>query len=181
MSWRELVERTAEEAGVSPAVAKRVLVAFRAQVVAGLRDGETVRVPGLGTFSRRWVDGGTARSPATGRRIAYDGRHVARFSASASLKRALRALTPQPLSDPRHQRALRLAEALVADLAAYHPGVRVDLGDAWDALAHAVCEDAFGGAWVAARERYLDATPDDVVAQDDYLLRAARRRFGAAA
>lgn len=179
MTWRETCDAIAENTDLPARTVDTVLKAFRDHVQQQLEQGERVAIPGLGTFDVRWTTGGVARSPATGRRIPYDGHDVPRFRASTRLREAVRNRVAQHLRDPAHRTAWRTASAMLGDLSAYHGAAAVPLpADATDQDVLAWGPRAFGDAWRRAREAYLDATPAEVTAAKDHFVAVARDTWG---
>lgn len=179
MTWASFVEAVAARAGVPTAQARRVLAAFVATATEALVRGDDVHVPGLGALHSRWEDERTLRSVRDGRKLALDGHFRPVFRPAAPLRDALRARTPQVMRDPAHQRAWRLAETLVGDLALYH-GRLAPAGlpaDATPGDVHARCTVAFGDAWTRVCLAWESQTPDAVRAARDHLAHAARRRW----
>lgn len=178
MPWNELVQKTADRSGVSPSTVRAVCKSLVEVLTEEIQAGRTARLPGLGSFWSAWQPERTMRSVSDGHRLVLDGRHVARFRAATALKDALRELTPQPLADPEHQRAWRLAEALVGDLVLYNPNTRPALSGVTEPNAvHSACASTFGNGWEQARARFEREIPATVRVERDHLSMAAVRRF----
>lgn len=178
MSWATLVDRVARRSGLPRAAVRTVLGAFVEEAEAELVAGEAVTLPGLGTLDRHWDAERTLRSVRDGRKLVLDGRWRPTFRPSERLRSALREQTPQLLRDPAHQRAWRLAETLVSDLALYHAAAVPTLAPDLDAPAvDARCASAFGPAWARARTTWAEQTPAEVRNVRDHLALAARRRW----
>lgn len=177
MNMRRLVALTAERAGVPPAQAAAVLSAFREVVRDAVTGGDEVVLPGLVRLTSRWTDAREVRQP-DGRRVRLDGRFVPRVVVSQALRAQMAARTPQTWRDPRQQAAWRLAQTLVGDLAAYHPGVtpRVHEGCTWEE-ADAAMRVAFHGAWERVIVTWDRDVPAEVRAGSEHLLHAVRRTW----
>ncbi len=181
MTWHELVGQVAARAGLPEATTLTVLRALVGVATEDLAAGGKVTLHGLGTFTTTWRAGGTVRHIRTGRKLSFDGRNVARFTASAPLRAAIAARAPQHLKDPAHQDAARLAAALIADVDLYHrdrvptipPGVEA-------ARVDALCASALGPVWTAARTTYSERVPTHVQEARDWLAESAARRWQAA-
>lgn len=182
MIWTELIDHVAADTGLTKANVRQVLESLSRTVQERLLADDSVRIPGIGTLSAKWMRGRAVRDVQTRRKRRYDGRYVARFSVSASLKRALAQRTPQLLRDPQHQTALRTAEALISDIDLYHK-TRVAGFIPVDAEGTAVddaCERLLGHVWTAARRTYMQRTPPEVRTHRDWLAVAAKRRWAGA-
>ena len=180
MSWKEMTRRVGERAGVSEAEARRVLGALVEEVEASLVRDEAVRIPRLGSIKSVWEGERQLRGVHDGRKIALDGHWRPSFTAASALKRTLRERTPQLLKDRDHQAAWRLAETLVSDLALYHEkSIPTNLDPGLElAVIDSRCRAALGPAWDRARETWQAKTPLAVREARDYLVFAARRRWG---
>ncbi len=90
MTKAELIERIAEEAGITKAAAEKAINAFQAQVTRAIKKGEKLTLTGFGTFlvARRAPRKG--RDPQTGRTITIAAARVPRFRAGKELKEAVR-------------------------------------------------------------------------------------------
>ncbi len=178
MTWTELTRSVAESAGAPVALTRRVLDALLDEISSSLEQDREVKLPRVGTLAASWREPQTVRSLDDGRKMLVGGRHVVKFRASGVLRERLAARTPQRWRDPAHQQAWRLAETLVADLAAYHPTlVPVDLPE--DASAERIeelCAAAFGTAWDTALAAYAARTSPETQAEC-YLGLSARRRW----
>lgn len=91
MSKSDIVSHMASKAGISKASAADALDAMIEAVEQGIgraRQGEGVRVPGLGTFTVRHRAARTGRNPRTGESIQIAASYSVGFKASKSLKDA---------------------------------------------------------------------------------------------
>ncbi len=179
MSWTEHILEVAARADLPTKTTRAALDAFVALVHDALAHGEDVHVHGLGTFSSRWEPERTLRSVKDGRKLAIDGRHYPTFRPSAGLRTRVRARTPQVLRGEAHQRAWRLAEALVGDLDLYNqkdaPGNLTPETNPTEVELR--CATALGAAWARARQTWCDQTPAEVREARDHLAVAARKRW----
>ncbi|MCB9681758.1 MAG: HU family DNA-binding protein [Alphaproteobacteria bacterium] len=179
MSWADTIKRVAEASGLSQADTRKVLAAFVDVVTDTVVDGERIAVPQLGTFESRYRQGRSVRHVRNGMTFVLDARHVPRFQPAAAFRRALAARTPQLLSEPGHQEALRLAEALVGDIDLYHGTQAPRIGaQATEEDVDATCAAVLGGVWTAARATYARRVPAEVTARRDWLATVAQRRWG---
>ena len=179
MRWGDLVVKVSERSGVGPRQTRAVLAALIREVLAALKRGEEVSVPGIVKIDARWQEARTVRSVKDRRRVAIDGRYVPRLRAGTKVKRVLLSRTPQTWRDPAHQAAWQLAEALIGDLELYH-GKRVpsDLTASMDSgEIEARCAEAFGTVWEMVRTTFDDAVAEPIRSQQPHLPTAARRRW----
>lgn len=179
MTWTDLSRRVAERAGLPAATTRRALDALLEELVTSLEKGEELRLPRIGTFSAVWRKPRALRSLTDGRKMFLSGRYVPRFKVSTALRSRLEGRTAQNWRDPAHQKAWRLAETLIADLAAYHPSsVPTDITPDLDvAQVQARCAAAFGPAWALAAATFGERTPPETHGEG-YLGLAAARRWG---
>ena len=90
MNKSELVQAVAESAGVSKAVATKVIDAVVENITSALADdGETITLVGFGTFSTRERSARTGRNPRTGESIKIKAAIVPVFKAGEALKDAV--------------------------------------------------------------------------------------------
>jgi len=89
MNKSELVEAMAKDSGLSKADAARALDSFLATVQETLRKGDEVAITGFGKFSVAKRGGRTGRNPQTGAGLKIKASKSPRFSAGATLKRAV--------------------------------------------------------------------------------------------
>ncbi len=89
MNKSELIAAIAEKAEVSKAEAGRVLMAFSDTVTEALAKGESVQIIGFGTFEVSEYGARTGRNPATGKTIQIPAGKRPKFTAGASLKKAV--------------------------------------------------------------------------------------------
>ncbi len=89
MNKTQLIDRAAELADVSKAVAGRVIDSMFETIAASLRNGEDVTVVGFGSFSVRNRAARSGRNPRTGEQITIAAAKIPGFKAGKSLKDAL--------------------------------------------------------------------------------------------
>ena len=91
MSKSDIVNHMADKAGISKASAGDALDAMIEAVEQGIRvarQGDSVRVPGLGTFTVRHRSARTGRNPRTGEAIQIAASYSVGFKAAKNLKDA---------------------------------------------------------------------------------------------
>ena len=89
MTKQELVEKMAEQAGLTKADAARALDAFTACVTGALAKGKKVSLVGFGTFATSKRGAREGRNPRTGETVKIAARVAATFKAGAKLKEAV--------------------------------------------------------------------------------------------
>jgi DNA-binding protein HU-beta len=89
MKKKELIERIADEAGVSKSEAQRYFGAFEEVVTEALKDGEEVQITCFGKFSVRERKAREGRNPQTGEKMKIAASKVPAFSAGNALKEAV--------------------------------------------------------------------------------------------
>ena len=89
MKKKELIEKIAEEAGVSEGEAQRYFEVFERVVTEALKSGEEVRITGFGKFSVRERKAREGRNPQTGEKMKIAAQKVPAFSAGNALKEAI--------------------------------------------------------------------------------------------
>ncbi|MDP2316945.1 MAG: HU family DNA-binding protein [Pseudomonadota bacterium] len=179
MTWRAIAEQVSTRTETPYATTRAVLDVLLEEVAARLAFGEPVSLPGIGVLDGRWAPERVVRSVHDGRKVAIDARYQPTFRPSAHLREVLRSRSPQMLQDPAHQRAWRLAEAVIGDLALYHEqdAPRDLKGDTDLATVNARCARSLGDAWTRARRTHDDQTSPAVREARDHLALAARRRW----
>ena len=68
MNKQDLINKMANDAGITKLAAKAALQAFEHGVTEALANGDSVQMVGFGTFSTTQRSARTARNPATGHR-----------------------------------------------------------------------------------------------------------------
>lgn len=89
MNKTELLNKVAADAGVSKADTNRVWDAVVAAITVTLKQGDTVTIPGFGTFKVADRAARTGRNPQTGKAIQIAAQKTPRFSAGKQLKDAV--------------------------------------------------------------------------------------------
>lgn len=89
MNRNDLVARVTEATGLSSQDAAAAVAATLEGVVAGVAAGETVTLPGFGTFDRRERSARTGRNPQTGEPMEIAASVVPGFKPAAAFKRAV--------------------------------------------------------------------------------------------
>ncbi len=90
MQKADLVEKIADESGISKAAADRALRSLLANVTKELKSGGRVSLVGFGTFSISKRAARMGRNPRTGEAIQIKASKVPKFSAGKSLKDAIK-------------------------------------------------------------------------------------------
>jgi nucleoid DNA-binding protein len=89
MTKSQLVEQLAEKAALTKQQANQVLESLVDLVVAHVKAGDPVKIPGLGTFKKRETKARTGRNPQTGQEIQIPARKKAAFTVAKSFKEAV--------------------------------------------------------------------------------------------
>lgn len=89
MNKAELIAQTAQSAEVSGAKADAVLKAAAKVIHDALKNGDTVTLPDLGTFSLSERNARTGRNPKTGEPLQIAARKVPAFKAAKAFKDAV--------------------------------------------------------------------------------------------
>lgn len=95
MTWNHIVQRVAERTGLSVPTVRLVCHQLAEVITEELRAGHAVRFPSLGIFASAWQPSRTVRAVGGGPELTLRGQRVARFRASAALKRALAPSRPR--------------------------------------------------------------------------------------
>ena len=90
MQKSDLVEKIADEAGISKAAADRALKSLLDSVTRALKKGDRVSLVGFGTFSVSKRAARTGRNPRTGETIRIKASKAPRFAPGNSLKDAVK-------------------------------------------------------------------------------------------
>jgi len=90
MNKGELIEAVAKDAGVSKALAGKVLDSVIGAVTKALKKGDRVALAGFGTFSVGKRKARTGRNPQTGKPIKIPAKKVAKFKAGAKLAKVVK-------------------------------------------------------------------------------------------
>ena len=89
MTKDELVNKIAEDAGISKVEAKAALEAFTSQVSNAMAKGDKVSLVGFGTFSTSDRAARTGRNPQTGAEMQIEASTAVKFKAGKALKEAI--------------------------------------------------------------------------------------------
>ena len=90
MNRKQLAEAVADGAGVSRATAARAVEVVLDTVAERLADGESVTIPGFGTFAVHERSARTGRNPQTGETIEIAASRVPAFKAGKALRDRLK-------------------------------------------------------------------------------------------
>lgn len=90
MNKMDLVDRIAESCGCTKADAERMMDKVIDEVTTSLKKGEEVAIAGLGKFTSKMRAARTGRNPRTGAAVQIPTMRVPKFSASKTLKDAVR-------------------------------------------------------------------------------------------
>ncbi len=85
MNKVELINRMAEDAGISKSAAKKALESFADNVSSALKKGGRISLIGFGSFSVSKRSARQGRNPQTGATIRIPAKNVVRFKAGADL------------------------------------------------------------------------------------------------
>lgn len=91
MNKSELIAAVAEKAGITKAQADAALTAITDNIAGVLVQGETITLPGFGTFSLAERAARTGRNPKTGEALEIAASRAAKFKQAKALKDALNA------------------------------------------------------------------------------------------
>lgn len=90
MQKSDLIEKIADEAGISKAAADRALKSLLDSVTRALKKGDRVSLVGFGTFSVSKRAARTGRNPRTGETIRIKASKAPKFAPGKSLKDAVK-------------------------------------------------------------------------------------------
>ncbi len=90
MQKSDLVEKIADDSGISKAAADRALNSLLSSVTSELKKGGRVSLVGFGTFSISKRAARMGRNPQTGEAIKIKASKVPKFSAGKTLKDAVK-------------------------------------------------------------------------------------------
>lgn len=85
MNKGDLIDKIAQDAGITKAAAGLALNAFMDAVKTSMTKGDKVTLVGFGTFSVSTRNARTGRNPQTGKEIKIEAKNVAKFKAGAEL------------------------------------------------------------------------------------------------
>ena len=86
MTKTQLIEKVAQETGMTKKAVGEVCDALFASVTASLAAGEAVQIAGFGAFTAKERPARTCRNPKTGEAIEVAASRAAAFSAAKALK-----------------------------------------------------------------------------------------------
>jgi DNA-binding protein HU-beta len=89
MNRVELIEKLANQHGLSKAEAGRVLATILDAVVTSVKKGDSVSLPGFGTFKQVSRAARSGRNPATGDKIKIAAVKLPKFTAGTAFKAAV--------------------------------------------------------------------------------------------
>lgn len=92
MNTAQLANAVAASTGIPVAAAHDAVKATFALIADGLADGESISIPGFGTFSATVRQARQGRNPQTGEAIEIPEMRTPTFRATPSLKRQVREL-----------------------------------------------------------------------------------------
>ena len=90
MNKTELIERVADEAGMTKAEAQKHFEAFAGTVTEALKGGEEIQITGFGKFEARERSAREGVNPQTKEKMQIPAKKVPSFSAGNSFKEAIR-------------------------------------------------------------------------------------------
>lgn len=82
----ELVQKIAEQAGITKAAATKALEAFTESVIRATQSGDKVTLVGFGSFTVVKREARKGKNPQTGADIRIPAKRVLKFKPSSSLK-----------------------------------------------------------------------------------------------
>ena len=87
ITTEELIQRVAESNDIATKTAgRRIIKLFVSTIIDEIAAGNTVRIAGLGKFTKSLKPARTYRNPANGASIAKPSKHVPKFKAFNSFK-----------------------------------------------------------------------------------------------
>lgn len=170
MTRNELITRVSQRTGQSSATVREILDLALAECADEVLAGGRFTLPGLGSFSRKWVAPRKTRHPRTGRLLHLDPRFAVQFRPSLSLKSRLDTLLPQ-FDDEEHRKARRAAHTIAEDLRIYYPALISD-------GKKGVFSEELLSVLQEARDRYVARVSANVIGQRDYLGEELSALFG---
>ena len=90
MTKADLIERIANQVGLSKATAAKTFESITEEIKKSLKKGKKVTLVGFGTFSVSKRKARKGRNPRTGETISIKATKVAKFSAGKALKDAVK-------------------------------------------------------------------------------------------
>lgn len=92
MTKADLVEIIFEKVGLSKKEAQDIIEIIFDTIKESFVQGESVKIPGFGTFNVRQKEARRGRNPQTGERLTISPRRVLTFKASNQMKEAVEAI-----------------------------------------------------------------------------------------
>lgn len=89
MTKSQLVQKLADESGVTKKQADALLQSLVGVTVGSVKKGDPVKIPGLGTFRKVQTKARMGRNPQTGDAIKIPARKKVRFSVAKTFKEAV--------------------------------------------------------------------------------------------
>lgn len=83
----DLVNKVAQDTGITKAQAKKAVESFLDTISDGLANGGKVTLTGFGTFQVQKREARTGRNPQTGEKMLIPARKVPKFSPGKNLKK----------------------------------------------------------------------------------------------
>jgi DNA-binding protein HU-beta len=90
MNKMDLVDKIAESCGCTKADGERMMDKVIDEITSSLKRGDEVAIAGLGKFVSKMRAGRTGRNPRTGEAVQIPAMRVPKFSASKTLKDAVK-------------------------------------------------------------------------------------------
>jgi DNA-binding protein HU-beta len=90
MQKSDLIDKIADDAGISKAAADRALNSILSNITTTLKSGDRISLVGFGTFSISKRAARIGRNPQTGAEIMIKATKVPKFKAGKSLKDAVK-------------------------------------------------------------------------------------------
>jgi DNA-binding protein HU-beta len=90
MQKSDLIEKIANDSGISKAAADRALSSLLSNITAALKNGDRISLVGFGTFSISKRAARMGRNPQTGDAIKIKATKVPKFSAGKTLKESVK-------------------------------------------------------------------------------------------
>ena len=89
MNKQDLINKIADEAGITKEQARNALQAYEHGVTESLANGDSVQMVGFGTFSVSERKARTGRNPKTGEALEIPAKTVVKFKAGKGLEQAV--------------------------------------------------------------------------------------------
>ncbi len=89
MNKTDLIDRMAEDAGITKAAAKKALESFLGNIEGTLKKGDRISLVGFGSWSVSERAAREGRNPQTGKTIQIAAKNVVKFKAGADLQNSV--------------------------------------------------------------------------------------------